>query len=90
MVLVFGLKWEYNPHLTQIHCVAHKLTLTTEQAGRDIAFINDYQLTLKNMYRYFTNFAVRYHELQAMQDITEDEDMEYLPIKELTSFQWLS
>ena len=81
------LKRVYNPNLTQIHCVAHKLVLTAGQAGRDIALISDYQLTLKNMYRYFANSAVCYNELRAMQDIMEDEGMEYLPIKELTNFQ---
>ena len=72
-----GLKQVYNPNLTQIHCVAHKLAFTAGQAGRDIAFINDYLLTLKNMYRYFANSAVCYNELRAMQDIMEDEGMEY-------------
>ena len=58
-----GLKWVYNPNLTQIHSVVHMLALTAGQACRDIALINDYQLTLKNMYRYFANSAVRYNEL---------------------------
>ena len=79
-----GLKREYSPHLTQIHCVAYKLVLTTGQACRGTALFSDYQPTLKNMYRYFANSVVRYNELQAMQDIMGDEEMEYLTIKQLT------
>ena len=84
------LKREYSSHLTQIHCVAHKLALAAGQACRDINLLSEYQLTLKNVYRYFANSAVRYNELRAMQDIMGDEDMEYLTLKEPASFQWLS
>ena len=58
--------------MTQIHCVAHKLALAAGQACRDITLFSDYQMTLKNVYRYFANSAVRYNELRAMQDIMED------------------
>ena len=84
------LKREFSPHMTQIHCVAHKLALAAGQACRDIALFSEYQLTLKNVYRYFSNSAVRYNELRAMQDIMGDEEMAYLTLKEPASFRWLS
>ncbi|XP_045187536.2 zinc finger protein 862-like [Mercenaria mercenaria] len=81
---------EYSPQLIQIHCVAHKLALAAGQACRDIPLLNDYQHTLKLIYRYFSNSAVRYNELRAMSDIMEDENIEFLTLKEPASFRWLS
>ena len=76
--------------MMQIHCVAHKLALAAGQACRNIILFSDYQQTLKNVYRYFANSAVRYNELRAMMDIMETEDIEYLTLKEPASFRWLS
>ena len=76
--------------MMQIYCVAHKLALAAGQACRDISLFSDYQQTLKNVYRYFANSAVRYNELRAMMDVMEIEDMEYLTLKEPASFSWLS
>lgn len=47
------------PHMIQVHCVAHKLALAAGQACKNITLFNEYQLTLKNIYRYFNNSAVR-------------------------------
>ena len=84
------LKREFSPHMTQIHCVAHKLALAAGQACRDIALFSEYQLILKNVYRYFSNSAVHNNELRAMQDIMGDEEMAYLTLKKPASFRWLS
>ena len=84
------LKRKFSPHMSQIHCVAHKLALAAGQACRDIALFSEYQLTLKNVYRYFSNSAVRYNELRAMKDILEDDNMAHLTLKEPASFRWLS
>ena len=79
------------PHLVQIHCVAHKLALAAGQACRDNTLFNEYQLTLKNIYRYFNNSAVRYNELRALQDLLKsDEDVRQVTLKEPASFRWLS
>ena len=79
------------PHLVQVHCVAHKLALAAGQACRDVTLFNEYQLTLKNIYRYFNNSALRYNELRALQDLLQtDEDMRQVTLKEPASFRWLS
>ena len=82
---------EDNPHLVQVHCVAHKLTLAAGQVCRDNSLFNEYQLILKNIYRYFNYSAVRYNELRALQDLLKsDEDMRQVTLKELACFRWLS
>ena len=79
------------PHFVQIHCVAHKLALAVGQACRDISLFNEYQVTLKNIYRYFNNSTVRSNELCALQDLlNSDEDMRQVTFKEPASFTWLS
>ena len=64
----------------------HSVALAAGQACRDIALFSEYQLTLKNVYRYFSNSAVCYNELRAMKDILEDDDMAHLTLKEPASF----
>lgn len=73
-----------------MHCVAHKLALAAGQSCKDITLFNEYQLTLKQIYRSFSNSAVRYNGLRAMMEIFEDEDMKYVTLKEQASFRWLS
>lgn len=79
------------PHMIQVHCVAHKLALAAGQACKNITLFNEYQLSLKNIYRYFNNSAVRYNELRVLQDFLQaDEDMHHVTLKEPASFRWLS
>ena len=66
------------------------LHLAAGQACKDIQLFGDYQHTLKLVYRYFSNSAVRYNELRAMMDIMEDENIVYVTLKEPASFRWLS
>ena len=78
-------------HMVQVHCVAYKLALAARQACRDISLFNEYQLTLKQIYRYFNNSVVRYNELRALQDLLEsDKDMRQITLREPASFRWLS
>lgn len=81
---------EHSKNLVQVHCVAHKLALAAGQSCKDITLFNEYQLTLKQIYRFFSNSAVRYNGLRAMMEILEDEDMKYVTLKEPASFRWLS
>ena len=60
------------------------------QACRDVPYFNEYQLTLKQVYRFYNNSAVRYNELRAMEEVLEDENMRHLSLKEPASFRWLS
>ena len=79
---------EHSKNLVQVHCVAHKLALAAGQSCKDITLFTEYQLTLKQIYRFFSNSAVRYNGLPAMKEILEDEDMKYMPLKEPVSFRW--
>jgi hypothetical protein len=81
---------QFSPHMIQIHCVAHRLALAAGQACRDVPLLSEYQQTLKLIYKFFNNSAVRYNELRAMSQLLEDEDMLYLTLKEPASFRWLS
>ena len=84
------LRREVNPRLVQVHCVAHRVALAAGQACRDVPYFNEYQATLKMIYRFYNNSAVRYNELRAMEVVLEDENMRRLTLKEPASFRWLS
>ena len=84
------LRREHNPRLVQVHCVAHRIALAAGQACRDIPYFNEYQSTLKLIYRFYNNSAIRYNELRAMAAVLEDDNMRHLTLKEPASFRWLS
>jgi hypothetical protein len=87
-----GVKFKtaYSPRLIHIHCAAHRLALAAGQACKDVPMLNEFQLTLKMVYRYFHNSAVRYNQLRAMESVLEDDSMRRLALKEPASFRWLS
>ena len=72
--------------MMQIHCIANKLTLIAGQACRDIQLFSDYQHTLKRVYRYFANSAVRNNECRTMVDTMENDNIKDMTLKERVSF----
>ena len=40
---VTGMMLRQNPHLVNVHCVAHRLALCTSQAAENIPALKDYQ-----------------------------------------------
>lgn len=78
---------EHAPHMTHIHCVAHRLALACSDAAKDIPFLRTYKDTLKNLYIHVTGSGVRTYKLESMQQIMEEP---HLKLKDPISIRWLS
>jgi hypothetical protein len=84
---VTGLLLREQPHLLNVHCVAHRLALCTSQAAEDVSALQDYQSTLTSLFYYFKGSANRVSELSQIQAQLESPQ---LKIKEVHSVRWLS
>ena len=76
-----------NPHLSNIHCVAHKLALCTSQAAENIPLLKKHQQILTDLFYYFKGSAKRAAKLHEIQVLVDDPA---LTIKEIHSVRWLS
>ena len=86
------LREKQNHRLIQIHCVAHRLALCASPACKDCPSFLDFHSTVKMIYRYFHNSAVRYNGLRELESVLSDQngDTKNVTLKEPSSFRWLS
>jgi len=76
-----------NPHLLNIHCIAHRLALCTSQAAEGIPALKEYQETLTSLFYYFKGSACRTQKLAKVQSILDEPQ---LKVKEIHQVRWLS
>ena len=80
-----------NPHLVQVHCAAHRLALAAGNACKKVPYYEEFQRTLKQVYFFYANSAVRYESLRALQRVLNDSpSLRTITLKEPASFRWLS
>lgn len=63
-----------NPFLKSIHCIAHRLALASEQAADNIPYLQQYQLYINNVYKYFhcsMKHVAKLKEIQAVLDMAD-------------------
>ena len=78
---------EVNPHLSNIHCIAHKLALCSGQAAERVPVLKDYQTTLTSIFYYFKRSSCRVEKLRAVQELL---DSPQLRIREVHQVRWLA
>ncbi|XP_060566971.1 E3 SUMO-protein ligase KIAA1586-like isoform X2 [Ruditapes philippinarum] len=76
-----------NPHMHNVHCVAHKLALCTSQAAEKVPMIKKHQQILTDLYYYFKGSGKREARLHSIQEVLDDP---ILTVKEIHSVRWLS
>lgn len=76
-----------NPHMVNVHCVAHRLALCTSQAAAKIPYMQKHQQILTYLFYYFKGSSKREMRLKHIQDILDDP---CLTIKEIHSVRGLS
>ena len=76
-----------NPHMTNIHCIAHRLALCSSQASENITALKVHQQILTDLFYYFKGSSKRQSKLEEIQKILEEP---ILKIKEVHSVRWLS
>ena len=60
-----------NPHLLNIHCIAHNLALCTSQAAGSVKFLKEFQETLTGIFYYFKRSATRVEKLKEFQAVLD-------------------
>ena len=76
-----------DPHIVNIHCVAHRLALCTSQAAERLPALKEYQETLTSLFYYFKGSASRCQNLADVQFILEEPK---LKVKEIHQVRWFS
>ena len=76
-----------NPHLVNMHCVAHRLALCTEQAAKGITSMNEYQRTLEMIFYHFKKSPVKSDKVEAIQKLLNEPKLKY---REVHQVRWLS
>ena len=82
-----GMLLRENPHLINVHCLAHRLALCTSQAAESVAGMKEYHTAVTSLYYYFKNAPARVARFAEIQRIL-DEDQ--LKIREVHGVRWLS
>ena len=67
------LRSEYVPYLVQVHCIAHRLALAAANACKKVQYFDQFQRTIKQVYRFYANSAVRYNSLRELQQVLEND-----------------
>ena len=84
---VTGIMLRKNPHLQNVHCVAHRLALCTSQAAENLPPLKDYQDTITSIYYYFKYSSCKQEKLAAIESVLNAPQLKY---KEVHSVRWLS
>ncbi|XP_062573421.1 zinc finger protein 862-like [Saccostrea cucullata] len=84
---VSGRLKELNPHILNIHCMAHRLALCTAQAAEGIPALKRYQEFMTKLFYYFKVSADREKEVHKVQALLDHPMLKY---KEIHAVRWLS
>ncbi|XP_053373826.1 zinc finger protein 862-like [Mercenaria mercenaria] len=75
------------PSLVGVHCAAHRCALAASQATKNIQEMEWYSRTVSNVFRFFSNSALRENKLREIQELLELPQLKYADIH---SVRWLS
>ena len=84
---VTGMMLRQNPHLVNVHCIAHRLALCTSQAAENIPALKDYQESITSIYYYFKYSSGKQSRLAEIEKVLSAPQLKY---KEVHSVRWLS
>ena len=76
-----------SPHLTHVHCVAHRVNLAASGAAK-LENVDDYRKTVNAVFKVFKYSAARYQRLRELHAAMEPDHLQSL--KEPCAVRWLS
>ena len=76
-----------NPHMTNVHCIAHRIALCSSKAAENIPALKQHQQILTDLFYYFKLSSKRESALRGVRMILDDP---ILKIREMHSVRWLS
>ena len=75
------------PFLAAHHCIAHCLALACGQSVNEVSYLKRFKSVLDQLYRFYSNSAVRTAGLRAIQEVLDDPQLKLTHAKDV---QWLS
>ncbi|XP_077869655.1 zinc finger protein 862-like [Saccoglossus kowalevskii] len=78
---------DINPFLLNVHCVAHRLALCTNQAASTLDYLKEYKNILTNLFYYFKASSLRSSRLREVEIMLESPQ---LKIKEIHEIRWFA
>ena len=75
------------PFLVSNHCIAHRLALACGQAANEIPYLKRFKSILDQLYRFYSNSAVRTAGLRYIQEVLDDPLLKLTQAKDV---RWLS
>ena len=75
------------PSLVGVHCAAHRCALAASQATKDIPEMEWYSRVVTNVFRFFSNSALRENKLREIQELLQHPQLKSADIH---SVHWLS
>ena len=76
-----------NPYMMSMHCVAHKLALSSLDASKSVREVGFYEGVLHALHSHFSRSSKRLEHLRIWQDILEDPKVKPLAVHQV---RWLS
>ncbi|XP_067825461.1 uncharacterized protein C17orf113-like [Heptranchias perlo] len=78
------------PGLLSIHCIAHRLALSSVSAADTLPYLVKYQQILDSIYKHFVDLPKNRDGLEAMQKILRDTHKQSSPFKDIFPSRWLT
>ena len=75
------------PFLAAHHCIAHRLALACGQSANEVSYLKRFKSVLDQLYRFYSNLAVRTAGLRAIQEVLDDPQLKLTQAKDV---RWLS
>ena len=82
-----GMLLRQNPHLVNVHCIAHRLALCTSQAAETVPGMVEFHDSICKLFYYFKRAPARVARFAEIQRLLE---MPELKIREVHGVRWLS
>lgn len=82
-----GMLLRHNPHMINVHCMAHRLALCTSQAADAVPDMKSYHETVTSLYYYFKLAPARVARFSEIQQLLDGQE---LRVREVHGVRWLS
>eukprot|EP00745_Piridium_sociabile_P000093 TRINITY_DN100539_c0_g2_i3.p1 TRINITY_DN100539_c0_g2~~TRINITY_DN100539_c0_g2_i3.p1 ORF type:complete len:411 (+),score=104.85 TRINITY_DN100539_c0_g2_i3:312-1544(+) len=77
-----------NPHLINVHCVAHRTALAAQDATKAVQRVANFRNTVNSVYKYYQYSATRNQRLKELSRAMDNED--FISLKQPCAVRWLS
>ena len=76
-----------NPYLLEMHCIAHRLALSSLDAAKQVGEVKYYESMLQSLHSYFSKSSKRIEHLRMWQEVLNEDQVKLLAVHQI---RWLS